>query len=100
MLTSGFSASLLTIIIILFLLELTSMSISLYLLAFVGQKIVARLREKIWGKLLKLDVDFYNRNQTGEIISRVTNDTSVTMNLLSTDIADLFSGILSIIGSL
>ncbi|KXJ37621.1 multidrug ABC transporter permease [Bacillus spizizenii] len=99
-LTSGFSASLLTIIIILFLLELTSMSISLYLLAFVGQKIVARLREKIWGKLLKLDVDFYNRNQTGEIISRVTNDTSVTMNLLSTDIADLFSGILSIIGSL
>ncbi|MFT4398670.1 ABC transporter ATP-binding protein [Bacillus sp. SW14] len=99
-LTSGFSVSLLTIIIILFLLELTSMSISLYLLAFVGQKIVARLREKIWGKLLRLDVEFYNSNQTGEIISRVTNDTSVTMNLLSTDIADLFSGILSIIGSL
>lgn len=98
-LTSGFSSKLLTVIIILFITELISMSISLYLLAFVGQKIVARLREKIWRKLLKLNVDFYSSNQTGELISRVTNDTTVTMNLLSTDIADLLSGVLSIIGS-
>ncbi|MED3888114.1 ABC transporter ATP-binding protein [Priestia aryabhattai] len=95
----GFSHTLLIKLIVLFAVELISMSFSLYFLAVVGQKVVLNLRERLWDKLLKLEVDFYNKNQSGEVVSRVTNDTTVTMNLLSTEIADLSSGILSIVGS-
>lgn len=75
------------------------MSFSLYLLSLVGQKVVLNLRKIIWRKILNLKVDFYSKNQPGEIISRVTNDTTVTMNLLSNEIADLFSSGLSMIGA-
>lgn len=98
-LINEFSYELLWKLIILFVVELVSMSLSLYILASVGQKIVLNLRERLWDKLLKLEVKFYNKNQTGEVISRVTNDTTVAMNLLSTEIADLFAGLLSIGGS-
>lgn len=99
-LDNGFSYKILCLIIFLLLIEIISMGISLYLLSLVGQKIVFNLRTTLWEKVLNLKVDFYNKNQPGEIISRITNDTTITMNLLSTEIADVLSGILSMIGSL
>ncbi|WP_407545332.1 ABC transporter ATP-binding protein [Priestia sp. HNGD-A6] len=96
---NGFSYELMLKIIILFILELLSMSLSIYFLGIVGQRVVLNIRKRIWDKLLKLEVNFYNKNQSGEIVSRITNDTTVTMNLLSTEMADLFSGLLSIVGS-
>jgi ATP-binding cassette subfamily B protein AbcA/BmrA len=84
----------------LFLLEIVSMFFALYLLSLVGQRLVANLRIKLWKKLLHLKLDFHNTNNSGELISRVTNDTTVTMNLLSADIAELLTGFLSIIGSI
>ncbi|MDT2048431.1 ABC transporter ATP-binding protein [Priestia flexa] len=96
---NGFSYELLLKMIILFILELLSMSLSIYFLGIVGQRVVLNIRKRIWDKLLKLEVDFYNKNQSGEVVSRVTNDTTVTMNLLSTEMADLFSGMLSIVGA-
>ncbi|WP_140388464.1 ABC transporter transmembrane domain-containing protein, partial [Bacillus cytotoxicus] len=99
-LDNGFSYKLLSLILCLLLIEIVSMGISLYLLSLVGQKVVLNLRNKLWEKILNLRVDFYNKNQPGEVISRVTSDTTVTMNLLSTEIADVLSGVLSMIGSL
>ena len=84
----------------LFLLEIISMFLSLFLLSLVGQRLVANLRAKLWDKLLNLKLDFYNKNNSGELVSRVTSDTTVTMNLLSNDIADVLTGSLSIVGSI
>lgn len=98
-LSKGFSYELLVLVLFLLIVEIISMSFSLYLLSLVGQKVVLNLRKIIWRKILNLKVDFYSKNQPGEIISRVTNDTTVTMNLLSNEIADLFSSGLSMIGA-
>ncbi len=96
---TGISFEWVSVILVLIIADIISMGISLYLLASVGQKVVLNLRKKLWGKLLKLDVKFYDKNQSGEMVSRMTNDTSVTMNLLSSEMAELFAGILSIAGS-
>ncbi|HDR4738317.1 TPA: ABC transporter ATP-binding protein [Bacillus cereus] len=98
-LSKGFSYELLFLVLFLLIVEIISMSLSLYLLSLVGQRVVLNLRKMIWRKVLNLKVDFYSKNQPGEIISRVTNDTTVTMNLLSSEIADLFSSGLSMIGA-
>ncbi|MCY8512811.1 ABC transporter ATP-binding protein/permease [Bacillus atrophaeus] len=100
LLSNSFSVALLIPLVILIILEFITMSISVFLLASVGQKVVKNLRIKLWDKLLKLKVEFYNHNEVGEIVSRLTNDTSVTMNLLSSEIAQLISGILSVVGSI
>ena len=52
-LINEFSYELLWKLIILFVVELVSMSLSLYILASVGQKIVLNLRERLWDKLPK-----------------------------------------------
>ncbi|MEC1791069.1 ABC transporter ATP-binding protein [Bacillus vallismortis] len=100
LLSKSFSMVLLIPLVILIIFEFITLSISVFLLASIGQKVVRNLRIKLWDKLLKLEVDFYNRNAVGEIVSRLTNDTSVTMNLLSSEISQLISGVLSIIGSI
>ncbi|KAA6450257.1 ABC transporter ATP-binding protein [Bacillus atrophaeus] len=100
LLSNSFSVALLIPLVMLIILEFITMSISVFLLASVGQKVVKNLRIKLWDKLLKLKVEFYNHNEVGEIVSRLTNDTSVTMNLLSSEIAQLISGILSVVGSI
>ena len=99
LLGTGFSFELLSVILLLVVADIISMGISIYLLVSVGQKVVLNLRKKLWGKLLRLDVKFYDKHESGEMVSRMTNDTSVTMNLLSTEMAELFSGILSIAGA-
>ncbi|HDR7737549.1 TPA: ABC transporter ATP-binding protein [Bacillus thuringiensis] len=97
--SKGFSYELLFLVLFLLIVEIISMSLSLYLLSLVGQRVVLNLRKMIWRKVLNLKVDFYSKNQPGEIISRVTNDTTVTMNLLSSEIADLLASGLSMIGA-
>lgn len=99
-LSRSFSVSLLLPLVFLLIIEFITMSVSVYLLASVGQKVVRNLRVKLWEKLLKLKINFYNKNESGEIVSRLTNDTSVTMNLLSSEIAELLSGALSVFGSI
>ena len=42
--------------------------------AYIGQDIVRRLRDNLLGNILKLDIDFFNKSRSGELISRNTND--------------------------
>lgn len=73
---------------------------SIYLLNYIGQKIVAGLRERLWKKVLILPVSYYDQNRTGDTISRMTNDTGVVKTLISEHLSNLLTGGISIIGSL
>lgn len=73
--------------------------VSIFLLNYVGQKVVAIVRDKLWKKLLALPVSYFDNNRTGESVSRMTNDTGVIKTFISEHVASFFSGIISIIGS-
>lgn len=45
-----------------------------YLLNYIGQNIIRLLRDQLYGKLIQLSHDFYVRNSSSKIMSRVTND--------------------------
>ncbi|WP_307585773.1 ABC transporter ATP-binding protein [Paenibacillus wynnii] len=83
-----------------FIAQTIAGGISIYLLNYVGQKMVAGLRDRLWRKFLVLPVSYYNDNRTGESVSRMTNDTGVLKSLVSEHIASLFTGVISIIGSI
>ncbi len=51
-----------------------------YLLQYIGQRVTQRLRNDLFGKLMELSHDFYHRNPSGKIISRMTNDLHVIQN--------------------
>lgn len=74
--------------------------LGIFLLNYIGQRMVASLRDRLWKKLLVLPVSYFDNNRTGESVSRMTNDTGVIKTLISEHVAGFFSGIISIIGSI
>jgi len=73
--------------------------VSIYLLNYAGQRVVAGIRDRLWKKLLVLPVSYYDNNETGDTISRMTNDTAVIKGLITEHMSGFITGIISIIGS-
>lgn len=71
-----------------------------YLSGKVGQKIVAELREDLFDHLKKMELSFYHKSRTGEILSRVTHDINNIAELITNGFVHLVSDILTILGIL
>lgn len=82
------------------LIQALASGISIYLLNHIGQSVVAGIRERLWKKLLVLPVSYYDEHQTGETVSRVTNDTAIVKGLITDHLANFLTGMISIIGSI
>jgi len=82
-----------------FILQALIDGVSTYLLAASGQKIVAGLRNKIWLKLIRLPVSYFDQQASGASASRVVNDTGVVKDLISQHFPQFISGLITIIGS-
>ena len=63
--------------------------VQLYTMSFVGQDIVRKVRDRLLSHLLHLDLAFFHRYHSGELISRVTNDIGRIQNAVSSDLATL-----------
>ncbi|KIV51157.1 multidrug ABC transporter permease [Aneurinibacillus migulanus] len=82
------------------LIQALASGISIYLLNHIGQSVVAGIRDRLWKKLLVLPVSYYDENQTGETVSRMTNDTAIVKGLITDHLANFLTGMISIIGSI
>jgi len=87
------------LLVIAFILQAIAGGLSIYLLNYVGQNVVSQLRKRLWKKFLLLPVPFYDKNRSGEMISRMTNDTAIIRGLITDHLTSFFTGIISIIGS-
>ncbi|WP_156857088.1 ABC transporter ATP-binding protein [Oceanobacillus sp. AG] len=94
------STTLIITIIVVFILQAVIDGLSTYILAAVGQRIVARLREKMWFKLLRLPVRYFDKTPSGESVSRVVNDTGIVKDLISNHFPQFITGIITIIGAI
>ncbi|MBR0010481.1 MULTISPECIES: multidrug resistance ABC transporter ATP-binding protein/permease BmrA [Bacillus] len=104
-LVDGFSMSNLSgtqigLIVLVFFVQAGLSAYATYALNYNGQKIISGLRELLWKKLIKLPVSYFDTNASGETVSRVTNDTMVVKELITTHISGFITGIISVIGSL
>jgi subfamily B ATP-binding cassette protein MsbA len=61
-----------------------------YLMRSAGQKMVTHLRDKLYKHIIDLPIEYFEKSSSGELISKVINDTSVLQQLLSLTIKDLF----------
>ncbi len=66
----------------------------------VSQRALAKIRAELFGKMQKLPVRFFDTRTTGEVMSRYTNDVDTIGEMLNTTVVSIFSGIISITGSL
>lgn len=95
-----FTPRLISIFIFAFLVQIVSSAISIYWLQIVGQRVVANLRTTLWEHLVKLPIPFYDRVKSGELVSRLNNDTTTLQQLLSEQSVRLLTSLVSVIGAL
>ena len=66
----------------------------------VAQDALLRIRGDLFSRMQRLPVRFYDTSSSGDLMSRFTNDVDTIGNMLSSTLVQLFSGALSIVGTL
>ena len=69
-----------------------------YLMNFVGLRIVADIREKLYNHLQALSLSFFTKTPTGILISRITNDVNLIQGSVSNAITGLLKDAFTILG--
>ena len=64
----------------------------------VGQRVLASLRRRIFDRLLRLPLGYFDRRPVGDLMSRVTNDVDTLNQLLSQGFTQLLGAFFSLIG--
>lgn len=94
------STNLVAITAIIFIGGLIVGALSGLILGIFGEDVVAKLRKTLWQKLLHLPVKYFDNTKTGEISSRLVNDTSQVKNLLANTLPNAVTSILQFFGAL
>ncbi|EAK2490829.1 ABC transporter ATP-binding protein [Campylobacter coli] len=88
------------LLVIIYILKNLGFYLQTYYLSFIGMDTLRILRFKVLKNLLKLDMDFFKRNRSGELVSRCTNDINALQSIVSNIIPDFFREFLTIVGLL
>ena len=64
-----------------------------------GRRVANQMRRDVFNKLMVLPVSYFDRNQAGDIISRVSYDIDVVTTSLSSDLVQIMTSIVTVVGS-
>ena len=69
-----------------------------YLMQIAGQRIIKRLREQLFGSVIKQEMGFFDKTRTGELINRLSTDTSLVGQSVTMNISDGLRAVAQAIG--
>ncbi len=81
-------------------LNLGASYLQTYLTSWVGSHIIDDLRRQLFGHLQKLSLDFFSRQRTGWIVSRLTNDIEALDQLVTEGVTSLVTNSLTFCGAI
>ncbi|MBT8141633.1 MAG: ATP-binding cassette domain-containing protein [Gammaproteobacteria bacterium] len=100
---TGSSAQLLTSIQVLGLLALLmtiGVFIRFYMMSWLGERVSADIRQQVFDHLVQLHPSFFELNRSGDIMSRLTTDTTLLQNIIGSSISMALRNIIMVIGAL
>ena len=68
-------------------------------MARVGRRIANHMRRDVFHKIMAMPVSYFDRNQAGDIISRVSYDVDVVTMSLSSDVVQIITSLVTVVGS-
>jgi len=71
-----------------------------YIEQWLGQKVVFDIRNQLYGHLQSQSMSFFDENQTGQLMSRVTNDVATVQNFLGQGLARLINTLFTMLMAL
>jgi len=72
----------------------------LYLVTWLGERVVADLRDKVYAHVIRLDPTFFEVTQTGEVLSRMTTDTTLIQSIAGVGLSIALRSSISLVGGL
>ncbi|MDO7252320.1 ABC transporter ATP-binding protein [Helicobacter cappadocius] len=74
------------------------MYVQMYFMNYIGLDIVRKIRDRMLEHLLKMEMGFFNKIRSGELISRITNDIGLIRASVSNFLAEFVRESLTVIG--
>ncbi len=71
-----------------------------YLVSWLGERVSADLRSRVFRNLVRLHPGYFETNQAGEIMSRLTTDTTLLQTLIGSSVSMAARNTLTLIGAL
>ncbi len=70
-----------------------------FCVSLLGERVVADLRERVFGHLLRLDMDFFARTRAGELVSRLAADTELLRSVVASTLSVALRSVVTMLGS-
>ena len=88
------------VVVAVFIIKGIASYASYYLLNHVGQSVILRLRKRLFNYIQDLPLAFFQREKTGDLMSRITNDVAVISSMFTSAITGSVRDCFAIIGLL
>ncbi len=71
-----------------------------YFVSLLGERVVADMRERLYAHLLDLDAAFFDRNRSGELVSRLTADAELLRSVVGSSMSVALRSTVTVVGSI
>ncbi len=71
-----------------------------YLVTRLGERVVADIRKAVFDRMVGMSPAFYEKIMTGEVLSRITTDTTLLLSVISSSVSVAMRNLLILIGGL
>ena len=78
----------------------TFAALRFYLVAWLGERVVADIRNAVYARVIRMDPSFFEVTRTGEVLSRLTADTTVVQSISGYGISITLRSAITLLGSL
>jgi ATP-binding cassette subfamily B protein len=75
-------------------------SLRYYLVTWLGERVVADIRNAVYARVIRMDPAFFEVTRTGEVLSRLTTDTTLVQSISGSGLSIALRSTLSLIGGL
>ncbi|MGE7603546.1 ABC transporter ATP-binding protein [Peribacillus sp. NPDC097675] len=96
---AGFAVTSLLPVIGILITQAIFSAIAFYMMRRLGEQVVANLRTEVWEHMLHLRLSYYDAHESGETMSRITQDTNVVKEFVTEQFVSFVSGLFAILGA-
>ncbi|MBW0259722.1 ABC transporter ATP-binding protein [Bacillus safensis subsp. safensis] len=97
---TGFALTSLLPVIGVLIVQAMLSAVTFYMMRRLGEGVVANLRTEVWEHMLHLRLTYYDAHESGETMSRITQDTNVVKEFVTEKLVSFVSGLFAILGAI
>lgn len=75
-------------------------AIRFYMVTWLGERVVADMRKRVYERVVRMDPTFFEVTRTGEVLSRLTTDTTLVQSIAGVGISITLRSTINLVGSL